>query len=145
MANHIVVDRLAHDDGGTISSVKITDRDFAVFGLEDPPHESKIKGDTRIPCGTYPLRWRTVGKWAKRYQAKGFPGSLEICDVPNYTAVLIHVGNSKKDTAGCLLLGMSANLANKTIGNSRVACDKLYREVAADEGDWVITYYDEHE
>ena len=140
--NIILVQRLAHSEKGTISTVRVGKNGPFLFGLEDPPHETKQYGDTRIPAGIYPFRWRSVGKWAKRFSAKGYPGSLEICDVPNYTDVLCHIGNTKRDTMGCLLVGMSANLANMTIGSSRVACKVLYDEVKRRGGDWQIDYYD---
>ena len=141
--NTITVRRLAHSESGTISEVRVGKNGPVLFGLEDPPHPTKIRGDTRIPAGIYPLRWRSAGRWAKRFSDKGYPGSLEICDVPNYTDVLVHVGNTKRDTMGCLLVGMSANLANMTIGSSRVACKVLYDEVDRRGGDWQILYADE--
>ena len=49
-----------------------------------PPGE-KVPGKTRIPEGTYPLRWRTAGRWAAVFRERGYPGSLEICDVPGFT------------------------------------------------------------
>ena len=142
--NTIVVERIAHNESGTISVVQVGEGGPCLFGLEDPPRPKKVKGDTRIPAGLYRLIWRTVGRWAAKFSGKGYPGSLEIAGVPNYTDVLVHVGNTKRDTMGCLLVGMSANFANMTIGNSRTACKVLYDEVDRRGGDWQILYKDEH-
>jgi len=92
----------------TISAVHI-DGIFECFGLEDKVRELKIKHHTAIFTGTYPVKLRKHGGHYERYQDK-FPnshkkGMLEICDVPGFTDILIHIGNKDKHTSGCLLLG----------------------------------------
>ena len=150
--NVLHVKRVSVDgvSGATIGVVTLPEvyyyDDFTCFSLEDPPPERtkdgkriKVAGQTRIPAGRYPLKWRKTGKWAKRFQARWkVKGSLEICNVPNYTDVLIHLGNTKKDTAGCLLVGMGADLQAGTIQKSRPACQQLYEIICESEGDWEI-------
>ena len=79
--------------------------------LEDTVRTQKIAGKTAIPAGTYKVK----KTYSPRFQAK-LP---EILNVPNFTGVRIHSGNTAADTDGCLLLGL-----NKTKGaviNSRNA------------------------
>lgn len=73
--------------------------------LEDTvrPSGTKIAGRTAIPAGEY----KVVKSYSPRFK-KVLP---EILDVPGFTGVRIHAGNTAKDTDGCVLLGL-----NKTKG-----------------------------
>ena len=64
--------------------------------LEENPG-AKIKGRTAIPRGLY----RMTLSFSNRFQ-KMLP-LLE--DVPGFTGVRIHGGNTSEDTEGCILLG----------------------------------------
>ena len=83
-------------------------KDFLCFTLEDTYRNKKIKGETRIPSGRYKIELRTIGGHHKRYKKK-FPefhkGMLELKDVEGFTDILIHIGNTIKDTKGCILTG----------------------------------------
>ena len=141
MSHTVHVERFNRDTRPTMGRVSIGEETIG-FSLEDRHRDEKVAGDTAIPAGRYPLRWRTAGKWAKRFQAKGYSGSLEICDVPNFSAVLAHYGNTQRDTAGCLLAGRIGDLDQRTIGKSRQAIDRLYEVVHRTGGDWTIEYTD---
>lgn len=67
--------------------------------LEDTVRKVKIAGKTAIPAGTYKVK-KTM---SPRFQ-KILP---EILNVPNFTGVRIHSGNTAADTDGCLLLGLN--------------------------------------
>ena len=144
----ITVDRFISDSDTTISRVFV-DRQFVCFGLEDEFREDKIPAETRIPAGRYDVGVRTVGgfhaKYTKRYGSM-HRGMLHILDVPNFEFILIHTGNTDEHTAGCLLVGMTAdtNPGDMKIGASRVAYKKLYPMVieAAENGDLHIEYQD---
>jgi hypothetical protein len=76
-------------------------------------------------------------------------GMLEILDVPNFTYVLIHCGNTDEDTAGCLLVGDTQNNNNVTedgfIGSSTNAYKRIYETIAKAvqwEEEVTITYRD---
>ena len=135
--NTITVERLTHDKLPTIGVVKVNGTPLC-FSLEDRMRQVKVPQDTRIWDGTYPLKWRTVGRWAKRFQDMGFPGALELIGVRDFTDVLIHVGNTKGDTEGCILLGQGASYHTRTITRSVVACKRLYAKVTQG-GDWTLT------
>ena len=139
--NTIIVGRFSSDTKPTIGAVRVNTwrSEVRCFSLEDRFRQTKVAGDTRIPSGVFPLRWRLVGRWAERMKKWwGVPGSLEICDVPNFTDVLLHPGNTKGDTAGCLLLGFGADLQTRTISRSKLACEALYKLIHTTGGDWQI-------
>ena len=129
------------------------DGKFQCYTLEDEPREIKIKGKTRIPAGTYLLQLRRFGGHHERYMAKygssWHRGMLQVMDVPNFTDILIHKGNKDDDTAGCLLVGDTAN-NNQTvdgfIGHSTLAYEAFYpivRDAILNNEVVTITYIDE--
>lgn len=60
--------------------------------------EKKVTGKSCIPAGTYRIELRKSNKF-KEYRAF-------LLNVPMFEGVLIHEGNTPKDTAGCILLGI---------------------------------------
>lgn len=112
---------------------------FKCFTLEDEHRTKKVYSETRIPAGLYKLKLRTYGGFHDRYLARYgsdfHKGMIEIMDVPNFTDVLIHIGNDDDDTAGCILVGDScdSNVENENdkgfIGKSRNAYERLYPEI----------------
>lgn len=102
------------------------------LGVEDEPRAVKVPGETAIPDGSYEMRFRTVGKMHQSYLAKFgdvfHKGMLEVCDVPNFTAVLHHIGNTDDNTEGCYLVGRSANISG-FIAESTSAYKDYYPQV----------------
>lgn len=149
----IVVDRFYSHGAATLAKVFV-DGDFICFGLEDEKREVKVAGKTRIPAGQYSVAVRTHGGYHQRHSTSRHyrdyhRGMLEVMDVPNFTDILIHTGNTDEHTQGCLLVGMSHNQGKEfkttpTIGASRSAYKKLYLRVidAAECGGLTITYQD---
>jgi hypothetical protein len=102
---------------------------FFCFTCEDEKRSVKMKGETRIPAGTYPITFRKVlSEKTKHYRTRYafFTWHLEIQNVPNFDYVYLHVGNTEKDSDGCILLGMQASVATGTISQSVVAYTKFY-------------------
>ncbi len=93
------------------------DCQFYCYTLEDEFRTIKKHAETRIPEGTYELRLRSEGgfhnRYLKKFGSEFHKGMLELQDVPNFTYVLIHIGNDEDDTAGCLLIADTVN--NNTI------------------------------
>lgn len=147
----IRVKRFTSDSDSTLSSVWI-DRAFACFGLEDEYREEKVARETRIPKGKYVIGLRTWGGFHTKY-SKRFPifhqGMLQVLDVPGFTEILIHIGNTDEDTAGCLLVGLNAisDYGNMSIGNSRGAYLEFYPQVLAaiKRGEQVTIEYLDHD
>ena len=81
---------------------------FLCFTLEDEYRDSKVPGKTRIPNGRYEVKLRKTGGHDERYAVK-FPelhgGMLHLVDVPGFKHILVHIGNTHHDTAGCILVG----------------------------------------
>ena len=59
---------------------------------------------------------------------------LHIQDVPNFTYILIHTGNTDEHTSGCLIVGETQQdleiSKDGFIGSSTVAYKKMYAKVA---------------
>jgi hypothetical protein len=144
----ITVRRFLSNDEATLSEIRI-DGVWQCFGLEDEHREIKVDGETRIPVGAYKIGIRAVGGFHNRYSKKfvEHQGMLQVLDVPGFDYILIHVGNTDDDTAGCLLTGVScvATESKFTIGSSVIAYRALYQKVidTALAGDLVIHYIDE--
>lgn len=145
----IEVNRFASDRDTTISMIRIDDK-FECFGLEDEYRENKLAGETRIPAGVYQVGVRQVGGFHTRYLNRfgaGFHrGMLHVLNVPDFEYILIHVGNTDEDTAGCLLVGsgVCSAIGDMSIQYSVDAYKKLYTKVidAALAGNLTITIID---
>lgn len=91
---------------------------FFCFTLEDKVQEPKVPGETAIPAGTYQIE---VG-WSDRFQ-RNMP---RLQNVPEFSGILIHWGNSDVDTEGCILVGHSHEIGRDWIGTSKPVFDRLY-------------------
>jgi len=104
--------RYQHGKGHTMGLL-IIDGKFYCYTLEDEYRTLKKYGSTRIPEGEYDIELKEEGGFHKRYRSrfgKKHKGMLEICDVPGFTDILIHIGNTDKDTEGCILVGKCAEV-----------------------------------
>lgn len=78
------------------------------MSLEEIKKEKKA-GETAIPTGTYKIRMNISSpRFSKsNWYIKNCNGARmpRLKDVPGYDGVLIHCGNTAKDTEGCILVG----------------------------------------
>ena len=86
-----------------------------------PVEEWKVKNDTAIPAGTYPVRL----SFSNRFR-RVLP---EVVGVPGFTGIRIHAGNTTADTSGCLLVGNAR--VGRAVKGSKVTLEKLLLEFKA--------------
>ena len=115
----IEVNRIFKASTYTIGELSVNDN-YLCDTLEDRvrPEGEKAYGETAIPTGTYTV----ILSYSNRFK-KVMP---EIQNVPNFTGVRIHCGNSSKDTEGCLLVGKWDGKTENWISDSKNSYNKLY-------------------
>ena len=136
--------RYSSEKDSTLGMLFIVDdetnkKDFLCFTLEDEKREVKVYGETRIPEGTYPIKYRTEGGYFAKYK-KRFPNLhndkrrvLHIDDVPNFEYILIHCGNDTSHTHGCVLVGdvISQNINKEPfLGQSSNCYKRIYPKIS---------------
>ena len=84
--------------------------------LEDAIRDQKIAGETCIPPGTYRVDIAPSSRFHRLLPI--------LCDVPGFSGVRIHAGNTIADTAGCLLVGRTRSSGQ--VGESRLAFEALF-------------------
>ena len=75
-----------------------------------------------IPEGVYPVRLRLPRESATRDYIH-----LLVKDVKDRDYILIHIGNTAKDTSGCILVGLGTE--QDVVHNSVLAMDLLIKEI----------------
>lgn len=89
----------------------LEDKDRGLINSMTPEEIKKKKkaGETAIPTGTYKIRMDISSpRFSKsNWYIKNCNGAKmpRLKDVPGYDGVLIHCGNTAKDTEGCILVG----------------------------------------
>ena len=125
--------------GGTneTNGLLFIDGIFECYTLEDQYQSVKVMHETCIPEGTYNIQFRRTGgfhtKYKERYGNSHY-GMLHLQDVPNFTYILIHAGNTDEHTSGCLIVGETQQDLDRSddgfIGHSGTAYVKLYNKVS---------------
>ena len=135
----LIVDRKWKKQDYTISNLVINNKVFCQV-LEDTDRgldssmtldeilELKKPSTTAIPRGTYEITLDTV---SPKFGSKPF--YKEVCDgklprllnVKGFDGILIHAGNTAKDSAGCLLVGQ--NKIKGQVINSQATFKELYK------------------
>ena len=160
----IKVCRDTFTDNTTISKIYIDDT-FVCFGLEDKvreDNETKVYGATAVPYGMYQVQFRKEGTIYESLCKRDLGinqerGTLHIYNIDGVSYpkwynkegiqfdawVLIHTGNTKNDTLGCLLTGDKVGTDCIISGTSTTAYCKLYKIVAdaLDKGETVTIEY----
>lgn len=104
-------------------------------------NQIKIPKETAIPVGTYLV---TLDVISPKYSLNQFyvknanKGRVpRLLNVKGYEGVLIHCGNTSKDSAGCILVGENTKVG--MVLNSKETFIKLYRELLKDKDNITIT------
>lgn len=79
--------------------------EFLMFTLEDKVREKpgvpvqswKVNGETAIPTGIYRVELENSPKFG--------PDTPTLRNVPGFSYIRIHAGNTEKDTEGCIIVG----------------------------------------
>ena len=120
----IEVIRVRQHDTYTVGNLSVDGKHICMT-LEDPVREVegqpvqvwKEPGQTAIPVGRYAVEMT----YSNRFQ-RIMP---QLMNVPGFSGVRIHSGNTDADTEGCLLVGMSWG-GTDFISESRIALEKVY-------------------
>ncbi len=102
----------------TIGELYINEK-YVTDTLEDRvrPEGEKVYGKTAIPEGKYEIELTHSPRFKKILP--------EILNVPNFSGIRIHTGNSSKDTEGCIIVGTWDGEKEDWVGSSKIAFDKL--------------------
>ena len=144
----IVVKLLNEDSDSTLSEV-LLDVVKSFFSIEDEERVVKVKGETRVDAGIYPLALRDSPKFSHEYLVNP-DGSFEIVraktativqqsswkphqliwvkHTPRHEFVLIHWGNTDDSTDGCLIIGGATGTieGQQAVLSSRACYEKFY-------------------
>ena len=115
---NIIIKRIFKGPDYTIGKLYIDGKYFCDT-LEDTVRAPgvKIPGKTAIPAGKYKI------KLTESLRFKKLMPRLE--NVPGFTGVLIHAGNTAEDTEGCILVGK--NRVKGKVLDSRETFARLFR------------------
>lgn len=132
----LILKREIFTDISTIGSLSI-DGKFECYVLEDPDlglrsdmtlseiNRKKQYGVTAIPYGRYQIKRTRSERFS---QLKGHEVIMPLLlDTPGYAGVRIHIGNTPKDTLGCLLCGRVRG--KNMISESTLATNQLYKKI----------------
>jgi hypothetical protein len=136
----IIVERFPSEKDWTLSEFSILGVKRGV-GVEDEKRDVKIFGETRIPNGIYEVELVYSPKFSSSYfvDANGYLSQtkdvrfnkehslIHVKDVPNFTSILWHWGNTDLDTHGCYLVGSSFGTVKGRKGI--IASRKKYTEI----------------
>lgn len=123
----LLLKRIFKGNTYTIGKLYI-DGEYFCDTLEDKVREVKIKNETAIPTGTY----KVIVNMSPRFK-RLLPRLL---DVPGFDGILIHRGNTDKDTSGCILVGEN-KVKGKVINSTPY--EKKLVEILKNESDISIT------
>lgn len=94
-----------------------TVRDYNKDGDLEDKGESKIYGETAVPYGTYKIILNLSPRF-KRILPR-------LMGVKHFDGILIHPGNTAKDTHGCILVGVNNQVGR--VNESKVTFDRLFK------------------
>jgi hypothetical protein len=117
---NILIIRDTFTDISTIGRLFINGESFCDT-LENP-YINNERNISCIPEGQYKVRLRLARESATRNYLH-----LLVQDVPNRSYILFHIGNTAKDTSGCILVGNGRE--QDIVNNSRLAMDLVIKEI----------------
>lgn len=134
-----VISNLYVDGEWYCNVIEDTDRGLRQTDSTTHIKSVKVASKTAIPSGTYKVTLDVVSpKFSKKSYYMSFcKGKLpRLCNVPGFDGILIHKGNTEKDSAGCLIVGY--NKVKGKVVNSQEAFEKLYKKLQEDKNNLTI-------
>jgi len=112
-------------------TIEDTDRGLKQSLPQSVNAAKKRKGVTAIPEGKYLVVMNVKSpKFSTRKQYEWCGGYLpRLVNVPAFDGVLIHIGNTAKDTEGCLLVGKNTQVGK--VLDSTATFKELYQRLKA--------------
>lgn len=116
-------------------------KDHPICVTLEPSWEKNAHDISCIPSGKYEIRKRTSGKFGEH---------LILIGVPERSEILIHRGNSREDTHGCILVGKSFDKQGNQsiISGSSIAMQYLlilmttalddYFDITIEDSEWIF-------
>lgn len=122
---NLILKRIHYGEDFTVGKLFENDR-FICYTLEDKVREVKgepvalwkVMAQTAIPVGVYPVIITMSTRFKTRLPL--------LMDVPGFSGVRIHTGNSSVDTEGCILVGSAWDGKSNWVGGSKVAFSQLF-------------------
>lgn len=96
-AEEYTIGTLSIDGVQFCDTLEDKNRDHNKDGDLNDPGEGKVYAKTAIPFGTYKVVVNRSPKFKRELP--------RLLDVPHFEGILIHRGNTSKDSAGCILVG----------------------------------------
>ncbi len=96
-AEEYTIGTLSIDGVRFCDTLEDKNRDHNKDGDLNDPGEGKVYAKTAIPFGTYKVIVNRSPKFKRELP--------RLLDVPHFEGILIHRGNTVKDSAGCILVG----------------------------------------
>lgn len=111
------------------NTLEDTDRGLTSSMTEQEINKIKIKGKTAIPTGKYKITLDIISpRFSNSSLYKSIDGKLpRLLNVPGFDGILIHIGNTPKDTDGCILVGY--NKIKGQVLNSKDTFNDLYTKL----------------
>ena len=106
--------------------VLFVDGAFECFTLEDAERDIKVAGVTAIPSGRYEVKVTYSPRFKRQLPL--------LLNVPGFTGIRIHPGNTDKDTEGCILPGRVRRGNPPAVLESRLAFEPLLKKLQASRG-----------
>lgn len=127
--NNYTISKLYINNKFFSNTLEDKDRNLNSNMTEEQIKGLKVYGETAIPTGTYIIDMNTISpKFKNRSWAKSYGGKLpRLLDVKGFEGILIHPGNTNKDTLGCILIGL--NTKKGAVTNSTEYFHKLMKEL----------------
>ena len=108
----LILNRIYKAEGYTIGRLSIDGKYFCDTledQVRDLSKEKKVPGQTAIPEGTYQIVVNYSPKFGRKLPI--------LVNVPFFTGIRIHRGNTAEDTSGCILVGMNTE-KGKVLGST---------------------------